>query len=52
LTRSCAIRRSSRAAKFADSEIVASKPEAFKAFLAAERVRWVRLVRETGIKVQ
>lgn len=38
--------------EFADSEIVASKPEAFRAFLAAERVRWTKLVRETGIKVQ
>jgi tripartite-type tricarboxylate transporter receptor subunit TctC len=38
--------------EFADSEIIASKPEAFRAFLAAERVRWVKLVKETGIKVQ
>jgi tripartite-type tricarboxylate transporter receptor subunit TctC len=38
--------------EFADSEIVASKPEAFRAFLAAERVRWAKLVKETGIKVQ
>jgi hypothetical protein len=28
--------------EFADSEIVASKPEAFRAFLAAERVRLAR----------
>jgi tripartite-type tricarboxylate transporter receptor subunit TctC len=38
--------------EFADSEIIASKPEAFRAFLAAERVRWAKLVKETGIKVQ
>ncbi|MFN0039050.1 MAG: Bug family tripartite tricarboxylate transporter substrate binding protein [Burkholderiales bacterium] len=38
--------------EFADSEIIASKPEAFKAFLAAERVRWAKLVKETGIKAQ
>jgi len=33
-------------------EPMASKPEAFRAFLAAERVRWAKLVKETGIKVQ
>lgn len=38
--------------EFADSEIIASSPEVFRAFLAAERVRWSRLVKETGIKVQ
>jgi tripartite-type tricarboxylate transporter receptor subunit TctC len=38
--------------EFADSEIIASKPEVFRAFLAAERVRWAKLVKETGIKVQ
>jgi tripartite-type tricarboxylate transporter receptor subunit TctC len=38
--------------EFADSEIIASRPEAFRAFLAAERVRWEKLVKETGIKVQ
>jgi tripartite-type tricarboxylate transporter receptor subunit TctC len=38
--------------EFADSEIVASKPEEFRVFLAAERVRWAKLVKETGIKVQ
>ena len=37
--------------EFADSEIIASKPEVFRAFLADERVRWVKLVKETGIKV-
>jgi tripartite-type tricarboxylate transporter receptor subunit TctC len=36
--------------EFADSEIIASKPEEFRAFLAAERVRWVDLVKQTGIK--
>jgi len=38
--------------EFADSEIIASKPEEFRAFLAAERERWPKLVKETGIKVQ
>jgi tripartite-type tricarboxylate transporter receptor subunit TctC len=38
--------------EFADSEIIASKPEEFRVFLAAERVRWAKLVKETGIKVQ
>ena len=38
--------------EFADSEIVASKPDAFRAFLATERVRWAKLVKETGIKAQ
>ena len=38
--------------EFADSEIIASKPEEFRAFLAAERARWPKLVKETGIKVQ
>ena len=37
---------------FADSEIVASKPEAFRIFLAAERLRWARLVKETGITLE
>lgn len=30
---------------------VPKKPEAFRVFLAAERMRWVELVKETGIKV-
>lgn len=38
--------------EFADSEIIASKPEEFREFLAAERVRWPELVKETGIKAQ
>ena len=38
--------------EFADSEIVASKPEEFAAFLAAERLRWVKLVKQTGITVE
>jgi tripartite-type tricarboxylate transporter receptor subunit TctC len=38
--------------EFADSEIVASAPDAFGAHLAAERVRWVRLVKETGIAAE
>ena len=38
--------------EFADSEIIASKPEEFAAFLAAERVRWVSLVKQTGISVE
>ena len=37
--------------EFADSEIVASKPEDFVQFLAAERQRWAKLVKETGITV-
>ena len=37
--------------EFADSEIVASKPDEFRVFLAAERVRWTKLVAETGITV-
>jgi tripartite-type tricarboxylate transporter receptor subunit TctC len=35
--------------EFADSEIVASRPEVFRAFLAAERARWAKLVKDTGI---
>src|SRR5512134_1225565 len=35
--------------EFADSEIVASTPDAFRTFLAAERVRWMKLVKDTGI---
>jgi len=35
--------------EFADSEIVASRPEAFSAHLAAERARWIVLVKDTGI---
>ncbi|MEQ1880676.1 MAG: tripartite tricarboxylate transporter substrate binding protein [Burkholderiales bacterium] len=38
--------------EFADSEIVASKPEEFRAFMVAERLRWPKLVKETGIKAQ
>ena len=38
--------------EFADSEIIASKPEEFREFLAAERLRWPKLVKETGITVQ
>ncbi|MFN0317288.1 MAG: Bug family tripartite tricarboxylate transporter substrate binding protein, partial [Burkholderiales bacterium] len=38
--------------EFADSEIVASKPEDFRALLAAERVRWIKLVKETGITAE
>jgi tripartite-type tricarboxylate transporter receptor subunit TctC len=35
--------------EFADSEIVASTPEVFQAFLASERARWMKLAKETGI---
>lgn len=35
--------------EFSDSEIVASNPSAFQAFLNAERGRWPKLVKETGI---
>ena len=38
--------------EFADSEIVASKPEEFRVFLAAERLRWAKLVRQTGITLE
>jgi len=38
--------------EFADSEIVASKPEVFQAHLAAERARWAKLVKETGIAAE
>jgi tripartite-type tricarboxylate transporter receptor subunit TctC len=38
--------------EFADSEIIASKPEEFRVFLAAERLRWPKLVKETGITVE
>ncbi len=38
--------------EFADSEIVASKPEEFRVFLAAERLRWAKLVKETGISAE
>ncbi len=38
--------------EFADSEIIASTPEEFRAFLAAERRRWPKLVKETGITVE
>jgi tripartite-type tricarboxylate transporter receptor subunit TctC len=38
--------------EFADSEIVASKPEEFRIFLAAERLRWAKLVKETGIRLE
>ncbi|HKQ24062.1 MAG TPA: tripartite tricarboxylate transporter substrate binding protein [Burkholderiales bacterium] len=38
--------------EFADSEIIASKPEEFREFLAAERLRWPKLVKETGITVE
>lgn len=38
--------------EFADSEIVASKPEEFRIFLAAERLRWAKLVKETGITLE
>ncbi len=38
--------------EFADSEIVASKPEAFRAHLASERARWIKLAKETGIKAE
>ena len=37
--------------EFADSEIVASKPEDFAKFLASERQRWAKLAKETGITV-
>jgi tripartite-type tricarboxylate transporter receptor subunit TctC len=37
--------------EFADSEMVASKPEDFVKFLSAERQRWAKLVKETGITV-
>jgi tripartite-type tricarboxylate transporter receptor subunit TctC len=35
--------------EFADSEIVASAPEAFEAYLASERARWAKLAKDTGI---
>lgn len=35
--------------EFSDSEIVASAPAVFQAFLAAERARWPKLVKDTGI---
>ena len=35
--------------EFADSEIVASKPEVFAAHLTAERARWIQLVKQAGI---
>jgi tripartite-type tricarboxylate transporter receptor subunit TctC len=35
--------------EFADSEIVASTPAQFQAFLASERARWVKLAKETEI---
>ena len=38
--------------EFADSEIVASAPDAFKAHLAAERARWLKLAKETGIAAE
>jgi tripartite-type tricarboxylate transporter receptor subunit TctC len=38
--------------EFADSEIIASKPEEFRVFLAAERLRWAKLVKETGINLE
>jgi tripartite-type tricarboxylate transporter receptor subunit TctC len=38
--------------EFADSEIVASTPEAFRAHLASERARWPKLVKETGIAAE
>jgi len=38
--------------EFADSEIVASKPDEFRKFLAAERLRWANLVKETGITLE
>ena len=44
--------RPTRYREFADSEIIASKPEEFRVFLAAERLRWVKLVKETGINLE
>ena len=38
--------------EFADSEIVASKPEDFRAHLITERVRWAKMVKETGITAE
>jgi tripartite-type tricarboxylate transporter receptor subunit TctC len=38
--------------EFADSEIVASTPQAFQAHLDAERARWLKLVKETGIAAE
>lgn len=38
--------------EFADSEIVASAPEVFQAYLVSERARWLKLVKETGIAVE
>lgn len=35
--------------EFADSEIVASKPDAFRTHLGAERIRWLKLAKDTGI---
>lgn len=36
--------------EYLDAQIVASTPAEFAAFLRAERARWQRLVKETGIK--
>ena len=38
--------------EFADSEIVASTPEVFRAYLASERARWLKLVKDTGIAAE
>ena len=38
--------------EFADSEVVASKADQFRVFLAAERLRWAKLVKVTGITVE
>jgi len=38
--------------EFADSEIVADGPEKFREILAVERVRWGKLVKETGISAE
>jgi tripartite-type tricarboxylate transporter receptor subunit TctC len=35
-----------------DSVNIAGPPEAFAAFMKSERARWVRLVKETGIKLE
>lgn len=38
--------------EFSDSEVIASTPEEFRAFLAADRARWIKLVKQTGITME
>jgi tripartite-type tricarboxylate transporter receptor subunit TctC len=42
----------SRRPEFADSEIVASTPEEFRAFALSDRERWRRIIEATGIRLQ